>query len=631
MKSIKVALIGQPNVGKSTLFSSLTGIHQYVTNYPGATVEFAEQKVKYKNRLFKFIDFPGTYSINSFDKNERLTLDLINKNKPDIIINIINSTSLEQNLYLTTQLMELGIPLVLFLNMRDVAESKGIFIDCNLLSEKIGIPVISGIAKKKTGIDELFEELIKSYDTKRQPVSMPYSPEAEAKIKNMTENDSSEILLLKERYRFLGEIASQCVRREKVEKRYITPIIDSIFLNRFAALPLFFLSIYIIFQMVFLLGAPMIQWIDGLFAYMSASVNSLWQEGSDSLLRSLIVDGIIAGTGGVLAFTPNVFLLFLGLAVLEASGYMTRVAVIMDRYMSKIGLSGKSIIPMVVGFGCNVPAIMSTRIIENKRERFATILAIPFMSCSARLPVYVLLISIFIEDKYKALILLLIYLIGIAVAMIIAKTFRSTFFRGDGNPLIIELPDYSLPGVKGVLFQTWDNGKHYISKAGTVILAASVILWVLTSFPRNSSSDTPDAGPKVFHIENSYMGHIGRAIEPGVKLMGGDWRVGSALISSLAAKEIFISQLGILFSLSDASGSDGTLEERVKGTYTLPAILSFIIFMLLSAPCVATFAIIKSETGAWRWSIFQFVFMTIIAFTVSVIVFQVGSIIMPGS
>jgi len=628
MKGIKVALIGQPNVGKSTLFNSLTGINQYAANYPGATVESMERKVKYKNRLFYFIDLPGTYSINPFAKDERIILDLINKKKPDIIINIINSTSLEQNLYLTTQLMELGIPLVLFLNMRDVAESKGIFIDCNMLSEKIGIPAISGIAKKKTGIDELFEELIKSYDTKRAPVSMPYSPEAESQIKNMTENDSSEILLLKERYRFLGEIESQCVRREKVEKRYITPLIDSVFLNRFAALPLFFLSMYIIFQMVFLLGAPMIQWIESLFAYISVSVNSLWPAGSDSLLRSLIVDGIIAGTGGVLAFTPNVFLLFLGLAVLEASGYMTRVAVIMDRYMSKIGLSGKSIIPMVVGFGCNVPAIMSTRIIENKRERFATILAIPFMSCSARLPVYVLLISIFIEDKYKALILLLIYLIGIAVAMIIAKTFRSTFFRGDGNPLILELPDYSLPGVKGVLLQTWDNGKHYISKAGTVILAASVILWALTAFPRSSSSDPlSDAGTKVLNIENSYMGHIGRAIEPGVKLMGGDWRVGSSFIASLAAKEIFISQLGILFSLSDATGSDATLEERVRGTYTLPAILSFIIFMLLSAPCIATFAIIKSETGAWRWSIFQFVFMTIIAFTVSVIVFQVGSII----
>ena len=695
MKSIKVALVGQPNVGKSTLFNSLTGINQYVANYPGATVEYMERNVKYKDRQFEFVDLPGTYSINSFSKEERITLDLINKKKPDIIVNIVNSTSLEQNLYLTSQLMELNIPLVLFMNMSDIAESKGIFIDCNLLSKSIGMPVIEGIAKRKIGVDKLFAEIIRSYDKKRPPASMPYSSELEShinklssiikkysksenprldairlieddthhsefdeeiigsyrhkpghlslhdefrdeiidavekvkvEIKKKTGEEPSEIFL-KERYQIFGKIEAQCVRKEVAKKKHITPLIDSILLNRFAALPLFFLLVYLLFQMVFLLGDPMIKWIERLFIYISDSVNSLWAVGSDSLLRSVIVDGIIAGTGGVIVFAPNIFLLFLGIAFLEGSGYMARVAVIMDKYMSKLGLSGKSFIPMVLGFGCNVPAIMSARIIENKKERFATILSIPFMSCSARLPVYVLLISVFVVDRYRALILLIVYLIGIGAAMIVAKTFRSTIFKGDGNPLIIELPDYALPTIKSVLIQAWERGKHFISKAGTVILAASIILWALTSFPRVNT----DTGIKVVHIEESYMGRMGKAIEPAFELMGGDWRISSSFIASLAAKEVFISQLGILFSMSDETEKDELLEDKIMDkiseAYSLPAVLAFIMFMLLSAPCIATFAIIKSETGSWRWSIFQFIFMTVIAFSVSVIVFQLGRII----
>jgi ferrous iron transport protein B len=677
MKSIRVALAGQPNVGKSTLFNTLTGFNQCVANYPGVTVECREGKARHDDRLFDFIDLPGTYSISSFSPEEKIAVDVINDEKPDLIVNIVNSANLEQNLYLTSQLLELNIPLILFLNMSDIAASKGISIDSRLLSEKLGIPVISGAAIKKNGIEDLIHEIIYTYDKGTTPPSLNYNSELEAdleklalSIKNNTDsenprwdairfieedtphkevnstiNELAERIkieiqkrtgsepsehFLRERYSIITKIAALCIKQEKVKKKPLTAMLDSIFMNRFTAIPLFFVMIYILFQMVFTLGDPMMGWIEALFGTISSGISSLWPEGSDSLLRSVIIDGIIAGTGGVLVFTPNVFLLFMGIAFLEGTGYMARAAVIMDRYMSKTGLSGKSFIPMVLGFGCNVPAIMSTRIIENKWERFATILSIPFMSCSARLPVYVLLISAFIDDQYRALTLLVIYLTGIAAAMITARTLRSTILKGDENPLLIELSDYTLPSMKSIFMQTWDRGKHFLERAGTVILATSIILWALTAFPGfdPAESSLSEAEAAKMQIEQSYMGRIGKVLEPAVELMGGDWRAGSAFVASMAAKEVFVSQIGILFSLGEVTEDDTSLKQKIKETYSIPAVLAFILFTLLSAPCLATFAIIKAETGQWRWAFFQFAFMTIIAFSFSVILYQTGTFLM---
>ncbi|PKL17764.1 MAG: ferrous iron transport protein B [Spirochaetae bacterium HGW-Spirochaetae-5] len=677
MKSIRVALAGQPNVGKSTLFNSLTGFNQCVANYPGVTVECREGKARHDDRLFDFIDLPGTYSISSFSPEEKIAVDVINDEKPDLIVNIVNSANLEQNLYLTSQLLELNIPLILFLNMSDIAASKGISIDSTLLSKKLGIPVISGAAIKKNGIEDLIHEIINTYDKGTPPRSLNYNSELEADleklalsikyntgsenprwdairfieedtpykevdgtinelaekiktgIKDRTGSEPSEHFL-RERYRIITKFAAECIKQEKVKKKPVTTLLDSIFMSRFTAIPLFFVMIYVLFQIVFTLGDPMMGWIESLFGYISTSVSSLWPDGSDSLLRSVIVDGIIAGTGGVLVFTPNVFLLFMGIAFLEGTGYMSRAAVIMDRYMSKTGLSGKSFIPMVLGFGCNVPAIMSTRIIENKWERFATILSIPFMSCSARLPVYVLLISAFIEDQYRALTLLGIYLTGIAAAMITARTLRSTILKGDENPLLIELSDYTLPSMKSIFMQTWDRGKHFLERAGTVILATSIILWALTAFPRfnPAESSLSEAEAAKMQVEQSYMGRVGKVLEPAVELMGGDWRAGSAFVASMAAKEVFVSQIGILFSLGEVTEEDTTLKQKIKETYSIPAVLAFILFTLLSAPCLATFAIIKAETGQWRWAFFQFAFMTVIAFSFSVILYQAGTFLM---
>jgi len=677
MKSIRVALAGQPNVGKSTLFNSLTGFNQCVANYPGVTVECREGKARHDNRLFDFIDLPGTYSISSFSPEEKIAVDVIKDEKPDLIVNIINSSNLEQNLYLTSQLLELNIPLILFLNMSDIAASKGLSIDSTILSKQLGIPVISGAAIKKDGISQLVAEIIKTYDEKKLPSAVTYSREIEDHIANLSsafrqlsdsvnprwdairfieeDNPYKEIdvsilklagkiknklkeergiepaeIFLRERYKVITKIADECIKKENIKKPPLTSLLDSLFLNRFAAIPLFFIMIYMLFQIVFTLGDPMMEWIETLFGSISSAVSSLWSEGSDSLLRSVIIDGIIAGTGGVLVFTPNVFLLFLGIAFLEGTGYMARAAVIMDRYMSKSGLSGKSFIPMVLGFGCNVPAIMSTRIIENKWERFTTILSIPFMSCSARLPVYVLLISAFIPDNYRALTLLGIYIIGIAAAMITAGTLRSTILKGEENPLLIELSDYSLPSFKSIILQTWERGKHFVTRAGTVILAASIILWALTAFPRLDTSDLKlsETDMAKVQIENSYMGRIGKIIEPAVSLMGGDWRAGSAFAASIAAKEVFVSQIGILFSLGEVTENDAALKQKIREAYSLPAVLAFILFTLLSAPCLATFAIIKAETGKWRWGFFQFGFMTIVAFTLSVTVYQAGTFLM---
>lgn len=675
MNSLRVALAGQPNVGKSTLFNSLTGFNQCVANYPGVTVECREGKARHGEKLFDFIDLPGTYSISSFSPEEKIAVDVINKEKPDLIINVVNSSNLEQNLYLTSQLLELKIPLILFLNMSDIAASKGITIDGEGLSQILGVPVISGAAVKKNGIDKLISQIINSYDENKLSHPMRYSSEIEnhleklsssiqqlsdsenprwdairfieediphktidesvlhlaekikTEIKTRSGIEPSEVFL-RERYGLITKISAECVRKEQIQKRPVTSLLDYFFMNKFTSIPLFFLMIYLLFQIVFTLGDPMMGWIETLFGSMSAAVNSLWAEGSTSLLRSVIVDGIIAGTGGVLVFTPNVFLLFLGIAFLEGSGYMARAAVIMDRYMSKTGLSGKSFIPMVLGFGCNVPAIMSTRIIENKWERFATILSIPFMSCSARLPVYVLLISAFIPDRFRALTLLGIYTAGIAAAMVTAKTLRSTILKGEENPLLIELPDYALPSLKSVLLQTWERGKHFISRAGTVILATSIILWALTAFPRNSAVNDPSETENAkAQIENSYMGRIGKVIEPAVNLMGGDWRAGSAFVASIAAKEVFVSQIGILFSLGEVTEDDTGLRQKIKETYSFPAVLAFILFTLLSAPCLATFAIIKAETGKWRWGLFQYIFMTFTAFSLSVLVYQTGTFI----
>jgi len=679
-KSINIAIAGQPNVGKSTIFNFLTGIRQHVGNYPGVTVDRKEGNVDYGDYDLNIHDLPGIYSMSAFSPEEIIARDVIVQEKPDLIINIVDASNLEKNLYLTLQLLEMRVPVVLFLNMMDIAENKGMKIKIDAISKELGIPVVSGIGKKREGLSELLSTAVAVYEKNTDYSGVTYSEKMESFVDGikdilaqhsapmtkgwiaikLLENDSqiedyfeadfldhiklhikgleqaiekeygadSVAAVIKERYSLIARITDKAVKKNKEQKHSITRKIDRIVLHERFALPMFFILMYLLFQMVFTLGDPMMGFLEDGFEWLGHTVSGLWAEGSDSMLRSLIVDGIIGGVGGVLLFGPNIFLMFFGIAFLEGSGYMSRVAVIMDRHMAKMGLSGKSFVPMILGFGCSVPAIMGARIVENKWERLTTILVTPFMSCGARLPVYLLLVSVFIDEKYQATALWGIYMFGIVIALIVAKVLRKTMLKGEKNPLLIELPDYMLPTARTLALQTWDKGKHFLEKAGTIILAVSILLWVATVFPKYNApeeSNMTELEISKMQVENSYMGKVGKVVEPAVELMGGDWRIGSAFVAALAAKEVFVSQLGILFSLgSQVDEQNQSLHAKIKEKYSLPAALAFILFILLSAPCIATFAIVKAETRTWRWPLFQFAGMTIIAYSVSVMTYQIG-------
>ncbi len=681
MDKIRIAVAGNPNVGKSTLFNILTGVRQHTGNYPGVTVERKEGTVTHGDHELQILDLPGIYSMNAFSPEETVARDFIINENPDLVVNIIDASQLEKNLYLTLQLLEMRVPVVIFLNMVDIAETEGIKVSAEEVSRILGVPVVIGSAKRKEGITTLLNTIVDVYKKHAPCPGIEYSSimeefvcriravlakhsvessqgwiavklmegdsqigtmfpeefyshlldhmkEIEVDVKKSYHSDSAAAVV-KERYAVISKVTSSAVRRVGDVKESFSRKIDKLVIHRYLALPFFFLLMFILFQIVFTLGQPLMDLLEMAFGSLGEWVGSFWAPGSESMLRSLIVDGIIGGVGGVLVFSPNIFLMFLGIAFLEDSGYMARVAVIMDSYMSKIGLSGKSFVPMVLGFGCSVPAVMGARIVENKWERLTTILITPFMSCGARLPVYLLLISAFISKEYQAITLWIVYMTGIFFALIAAKFLRSKMLKGEKNPLIIELPHYAMPPVKTLLMLTWERGKHFIEKAGTIILAVSILLWVATTFPRYEAPADQKIEPariELLQAENSVMGRIGKGLEPAVSLMGGDWRIGSSFVASLAAKEVFVSQMGILFSLGDVGEDDPSLQQKLKENYTLPAALAFILFMLLSAPCMATFAMVRAETRSWKWPIFQFFAMTTLAFVMAVIVYQIGSL-----
>jgi len=683
-RSIKLAIAGNPNVGKTTLFNKFVGSNQHVGNYSGVTVEHKEGCVNCEGYEFIVTDLPGIYSMNAFSPEEILTRNFIANEKPDLIINIVDASNLTKNLYLTFQILEMKVPVVIFLNMMDSVEKKGFEIYPDILEKEIETPVIFGVARKGKGIDDLVKKCIEVYENKPELTTVPYSenikgyirdiknvfskhnydghhgpdfakdwrairliegsdtdlnevpPEDAEKIHEVIERLNREsghkihsVVMVQERYRLIKDVVAKVRGKTGKATSDVSSKIDKYVLHPLLSLPLFFLMLFLMFQTVFTFGEPLEGLLETLFGSLGEFVGSFWAVGSDSILRSLIVDGIIGGVGGILVFSPYIFLVFMAIAFLEDSGYMSRVAVIMDRWMSKIGLSGKSFMPMILGLGCTVPAVMAARIIENKFERLATIMVTPFMSCGARLPVYLLIIAAFIPDGYQAMTLLMIYLLGVVVAATVAKLLRLSVFKGEENPLIIELPLYTRPSFKSIMMLTWERGKHFLEKAGTIIFAASIILWFLNSFPRvdmeHVDKSLSNAQISYMQAEGSYSGTIGKFVEPAFKVFDADWKIASSFLASLAAKELFVSQLSILNSLSENEEGSNLLEEKIKEQYSFATAMSIIMLILLSAPCVATFAAVKAETNSWLWPSVQYIGMVIISYIFAVAAFLIFS------
>ena len=678
---ITVALAGNPNSGKTTLFNNITGSRQHVGNYPGVTVEKKEGVCHHKGRELKIVDLPGTYSLTAYSIEEVVARNFIIDEKPDVVIDVVDASNLERNLYLGVQLLELGVPVVFAFNMSDVAKSRGLDFDLAALSSMLGAPIVQTVGHKNSGTQELLDAAVRVADERRiaKAPKIPYGPDIEqaiaairrqaerhVKFANDTEarwiavkllendqevvkrfpssdvldtirfeqariekvlGDSAEMIIADRRYGFTSGACQGAVRATVETRHTRSDLIDEIVIHRVWGLPIFLVLMYLVFWLTFTVGTPPMEWIEGFFGWLGARVTGWWPAGSDSLLKSLLVDGIISGVGGVLVFLPNILLLFLAIAVLEDSGYMARAAFMMDRVMHKIGLHGKSFIPMLTGFGCSIPGIMATRTLENRRDRLTTMLVLPLISCGARLPIYALIIPAFFPEVWHAPMLWIIYVIGIALAIICAKILRSTLFKGESVPFVMELPPYRMPTLKGVLIHMWERGSLYLKKAGTLILAVSILLWAMTSFPR---LETVDPGlsaeeQQAAELSHTIAGRIGHAMEPVIKPLGFDWRIGTAMIGAFAAKEVFVAQMGIVHSVGEADEESESLRDKLRANYSPLVGFCIMLFMLISAPCMATIAVTKRESNSWKWALFQLGGLTVLAYVVTLIVYQIGS------
>ena len=680
-KPIMVALAGNPNSGKTTLFNNITGSRQHVGNYPGVTVEKKEGTCRHGERELKVVDLPGTYSLTAYSVEELVARNSIIDEKPDVVIDVVDASNLERNLYLGVQLLELGVPVVFAFNMSDVAKSRGLDFDLDTLALLLGAPIIPTVGNKNIGMRELLDAAVRVADA-GQPVDALeinygtdieraiaavrqqvqhhtdfvndaearwtavkllendpevakqfFAPEVletvgaeQARIEKLL-GDTAEMIIADRRYGFISGVCRQAVRSTVEARRTRSDRIDEIVIHRFWGLPIFLGLMYLVFWLTFTVGTPPMDWIEGFFGWLGEFVGGWWPEGSESLLKSLLVDGIIGGVGGVLVFLPNILLLFLAIAVLEDSGYMARAAFMMDRLMNKIGLHGKSFIPMLTGFGCSIPGIMATRTLESRRDRLTTMLVLPLMSCGARLPIYALIIPAFFPEAWHAPMLWIIYMIGIVLAIVCAKLLRSTLFKGESVPFVMELPPYRMPTLKGVLIHMWERGGLYLKKAGTLILGISVLLWVMTSFPKPKDVDPNLSAEEQQSAELSYSiaGRIGHAMEPVIKPMGFDWRIGTAMIGAFAAKEVFVAQMGIVYSVGEADEESEPLRDKLRANYSPLVGFCIMLFMLISAPCMATIAVTKRESNSWKWALFQLAGLTLLAYGVTLIVYQVGS------
>lgn len=587
-----IALVGNPNVGKTTLFNALTGSNQYVGNWAGVTVE---KKEGYLNKELKIVDLPGIYAMDTFSNEEIVAKKFLQEDEVDLIINIVDGSNLERNLYLTSQLTDFKKPIVLVVNMIDVAEAEGIHIDYSTLSENLGVKIIPISASKGKGIKELKDILIENdYSSLDNRVNTVHSF-----------NTKDE----KTTYKYIEEILKRSVKGKKSPTDNITQKIDKIVLNKFLAYPIFLGIMFLIFKFTFeWVGAPLQELLDGFLNNSIIPIIENLLASTAPWFQSLIVDGIVGGVGSVIVFIPIILTLFVGISFLEDSGYMARAAFIMDKLMRKLGLSGKAFIPLLMGFGCSVPGIMSARTLESDKDRKLTALILPFMSCNARLPVYALFASALFAEN-QSLVVFSLYLLGIAVAFIMALIFKKVLFKKEEEPFIIELPEYKLPEFKNLALHTWEKGKGFLKKAGTIIFAVSVVIWFLSNF--NSSGMTD--------INNSFLATIGGFIAPIFKPLGfGTWENSVALLTGLMAKEVVIGTLGVLYT--------GDLVVQIAANFTIVSGISFLVFTLLYTPCVSVIAVMKKEFGR-KFAIFSVVYQFLVAWLVAFIFYNMFSIL----
>ena len=717
-KIINIALVGNPNSGKTTLFNFISGSKEKVGNYSGVTVDIKKATFKTRDYTFNFYDLPGTYSLTAYSKEEIFVREFIYEQTPDIVINVLDATNLERNLFLTTQLIDMDLRIIGALNMYDELEKKKLFFDKDELSKLLGIPFVPTISSKGIGLDNLIEKVIEVFEGKdkiSRHIHINYGKDLEDAIQivrqkirenrpitdkissrflaikllekdgqvssllshypnytdiekstgkeihkiEMLENEESETIITNAKYSFITGALKETFKNPEQSERTQSEKIDNVLTHPVLGFPIFSAILFLIFFATFKLGAYPMNWIDMAVLAFGDFISGLMPDG---MLKDLIVNGIINGAGSVLVFLPNILILFLFISLLEGTGYMARAAFIMDKIMHRFGLHGRSFIPMIMGFGCNVPAILATRSMRNRGDRILTMLIIPFMSCSARLPVYILVISAFF-DKYQPLYLMGIYAVGIVFAFITAQILNKTLFRNKETPFVMELPTYRLPTLRNVMYHMWDKTQHYLRKIGTIILIGVIIVWALEYFPRESkntqslkekiqvvqqndkiSQEVKEKATSQLNIQiesdrlvNSYLGRFGKFIEPVMRPLGFDWKMSIALVAGLPAKEIIISTMGVLYQTVDDENSVN-LQQKLKNekfesgknksqaVFTTPTALAFLIFILIYFPCIGVVVAIKNESESWKWAALSVFYTTSLAWIAAFLVYQIGSL-----
>lgn len=684
-RTINVALVGNPNCGKTSLFNLASGSHEHVGNYSGVTVDAKEGYFDFEGYHFRIVDLPGTYSLSAYTPEEIYVRRHIIDETPDVIINVVDASNLERNLYLTTQLIDMNVRMVVALNIYDELEASGNQLNHDLLSKLFGVPMVPTVCKKSRGVESLFHGVINLYEeehpeddvqVRKMPVRVSrhihinHGPDLEkaidavkeevsknefirhkystrflsikllendpdiehlirtlpngeeiihvrdkmAKRVQATMNEDCESAITDAKYGFISGALKETFTDNHLKKEQTTKVLDAIITHRVWGYPIFFFFMYLMFEGTFVIGEyPMmgIEWV------VEAIGNLIRNNMSEGPLKDLLVDGIVGGVGGVIVFLPNILILYFCISLMEDSGYMARAAFIMDKIMHKMGLHGKSFIPLIMGFGCNVPAIMASRTIENRKSRLITMLINPLMSCSARLPIYLLLVGAFFPNN-ASLVLLSIYAIGILLAVLLARLFSRFLVKGDDTPFVMELPPYRMPTAKSIFRHTWEKGAQYLKKMGGIIMIASIIIWFLGYYPNHDSYTTVAE-----QQENSYIGQIGQAFEPVLAPLGFDWKLGIGLISGAGAKELVVSTLGVLYT-GDPDTDTVSLAERIPINPLVA--FCYMLFVLIYFPCIATLVAIKQESGSWKWALFAAGYTTLLAWVLSFAVYQIGGL-----